>query len=107
MVRNNGATLERDEIVCISRLFSDEARDAETMMLPKPQKGLVLERLHRAMRQLQAANEKLEALAEQDLGTYAIPPYIRASAAVAAAAAECESQVSTIEELLRRAQKNR
>ena len=107
MTAINGATLDRDEIVCISRMLPDGGCDTERMAVPRPQKELVLERLQRAMRQLEAANDKLHLLAERDLGTYAIPPYIRAAAAIAAAADESESQVAAIEELLRRAQKNR
>src|SRR5690349_5888051 len=75
---------------------------------PRPPKQLALEALQSAVQQLEAARRKLEALAEEEeIGAYALPPFFRAAASILAAATETEAQVTTVQELLRRARKNR
>lgn len=64
---------------------------------------LALETLQASVVQLQAGVSRLEALAGDHLGSFALAPYFRASAAIMTAASETEAQVATVEELLRRA----
>jgi hypothetical protein len=84
-----------------------EATCAINVVMPQSHTQLALDTLHAALRQLETSARRLEELAVEDIGAFALPPYFRSAAAIVAAAEEGQVQAATIEELLRRARKNR